>query len=175
MNKLWLYWEVVKKFAVKWAKSLFPHEKAVRYILLGFAAVLIAGMATTCRADAMTFEVGAQYLRGPAAAVVASTRWDAPKDAEWEAGLVLVGRSDTDRGVAGGQVLYVDGFGKFDIGLGLAYFNRVPKVLGSNMNFALLVGYRFTDRFGVNVRHWSNAGTTEDNAGLDVLTVSYRF
>jgi hypothetical protein len=159
--------------------SLFPHAKTVRYVLTGFVIVLIVALATHCRKaeaeSAIAFEAGVQYLRGPAAAVVLGTRWDAPGDGNWEAGLVLVGRNPNDRGVAGGQVLYIDGFGRFDIGIGLAYFNRVPDLLGSNLNFSLMLGYRLTDRWAVNVRHWSNSGTTESNTGLDVITLSYRF
>ena len=171
MNKLALWLK-------GWATSLFPHAKAVRYVLLGFTVLLVLAMATHCRkaeASDVAFEVGAQYLRGPAAAVLLGTRWDAPRDASWEAGLVLVGRNPDDRGVAGVQALYIDGFGRFDIGIGMAYFNRVPDLLGSNLNFSLLVGYRFNERWAVNVRHWSNAGTTDTNTGLDVITVSYRF
>lgn len=170
MNKLALWLKGL-------ATSLFPHAKAVRYILLGFVVLLVFAMATTCRASEsrVAFEGGVQYLRGPAAVVALGTRWAAPGDASWEAGLVLVGRNPNDRGVAGVQALYVDGFGRFDIGIGMAYFNRVPDLLGSNLNFSLLVGYRFNERWAVNVRHWSNAGTTDTNTGLDVVTVAYRF
>lgn len=159
-------------------RSLFPHEKTVRYILTAFVVIFIAALATYCHkahADSITFEAGAQYLRGPAAAVAVNTRWDGPMDGQWEAGLVLVGRNPNDRGVAGLQAQYIDGFGRFDIGLGMAYFNRVPDLLGSNLNFSLLIGYRFTDRLAVNVRHFSNGGTTSRNTGLDLVLLSYRF
>lgn len=155
--------------------SLFPHAKAVRWVLTAFVVAFLAAAATQCRASDFTFEAGAQYLRGPAAAVAANVVLDGPKDASIEAGLFLVGRTPDHLGVMGGQALLVDGFGKCDLGLGLAYMNRLHEQLGSQLNFALMVRYRITDRWYVAVRHWSNAGTTDENTGLDIITVGYRF
>lgn len=168
----------MKKFFSKWAASLFPHAKAVRYVLLTFVVLAVGAWATKCRADVL-MEVGAQYLRGPAAAVLVSTDFAGPGDASIEAGLFLVGAVDsTERahdGVMGGQVLLVDGFGKFDLGLGLAYMNRQHEQLGSQLNFSLMVRYRLPRDWYVAVRHWSNAGTTNNNTGLDIITIGKRF
>lgn len=170
----------VTKFLRGWASSLFPHAKAVRYVLIGFVVLAMLAWATQCRAADLTAEVGAQYLRGPAAAMLVTVGYPGPKDTSVEAGLLLVGAVDRDDrasgdGVMGAQVLLVDGFGKLDLGLGLAYMNRVHQNLGSELNFSLMVRYRFTERWSVAIRHWSNAGTTDNNRGLDVVTVGYRF
>lgn len=157
-----------------WA-SLFPHDKWTRIVLSVFVLMFLAGVATQCRASDFTFEGGVQYLRGPAAAVVANVVVDGPKDASIEAGLFLVGRTPDHLGVMGGQALLVDGFGRFDLGLGLAYMNRDHEQLGTRLNFALMIRYRINDRWYVAVRHWSNAGTTDENTGLDVITAGYRF
>lgn len=167
-------------YLTKLGRSLFPHAKPVRYALTVFVLLLIGAWATQCRAEEITFEGGVQYLRGPAAAVTVNVIYDGPKDATIETGLFLVGaveRSDraAGDGVMGGQVLLVDGFGKFDVGLGLAYMNRIHQNLGSQMNFALMVRYNFNQRWYAAVRHWSNAGTTNANTGLDIITVGYRF
>lgn len=160
-------------------KSLFPHDKKVRYVLTAFVVLILLAAATQCRASSFAFEGGVQYLRGPAASVAASVVTQGPGDSSIESGLMLVGSVDTeDRmhdGVMGAQVLYVDGFGRFDLGLGLAYMNRQHENLGSNLNFAMLVRYRFTERWFVAVRHWSNAGTTPNNTGLDVINIGRRF
>lgn len=160
-------------------RSLFPHKKTVRYILTGIVLLFVGGLATHCRtADAseVTFEAGAQYLRGPAATIVMSIRNDGPGDSSIESGLFLVGQKpDGNNGVMGGQVLLVDGFKRLDIGIGLAYMNHQHVQLGSQLNFALMVRYRITDKWQVSVRHWSNASTTDENTGLDIITVGYRF
>lgn len=162
-----------------WWRSLFPHDKAVRYVLTAFVVLLLLAAATQCRASEFSFEGGAQYLRGPAASVAAQIITQGPGDARIESGLFLIGSVDRpDRihdGVMGVQALYVDGLWKFDLGLGVAYMNRQHENLGSSLNFAMLVRYRFTERWYVAVRHWSNAGTTPDNTGLDVVNIGYRF
>lgn len=166
--------DFVKEYLKGLWTSLFPHQKTVRYVLTGFVALFILALATRCHAD-VAFETGVQYLRGPAAAVVVGNRWAGPQDSQWEAGLVLVGRNPDDRGVMGVQAQYIDGFGRFDIGLGVAYFNRVPDLLGSQLNFSLMLGYWISERWALNLRHFSNAGTTESNTGIDLLLASYRF
>lgn len=155
-------------------RSLFPHDKWVRWVLTGFVLVFLWAAATKARAADYSFEGGVQYLRGPAAVVTTQVAVPGPGDSEIETGLFLVGRTPDHLGVMGGQVLLVDGFKKFDIGLGLAYMNRDHEQLGSRLNFTLMLRYRF-DRWYVSIRHWSNAGTTEENTGLDVVTIGRRF
>lgn len=149
--------------------------KPVRYLLLAFVALLIAGFATTCRSDGVLFDVGTQYLLGPAPAASLSLQFDGPGDAWIEPGMLLVGQTPNgSRGVMGGQVLLVDGFGKLDLGLGLAYMNREHEQLGSQLNFALLLRYRLPKDWYIAVRHWSNASTTDENTGLDTISFGRR-
>lgn len=170
------------KYLVAALKSLLPHKPAVRYGLLAFLFLAVGAWATKCHAadSAILFEGGVQYIEGPAAALLVSVDYPGPGDARIEAGLFLVGaveRSDreTGRGVMGGQVLLVDGFGKFDLGLGLAYMNGIHEQLGSQLNFHLMVRYRLPRDWYIAARHWSNAGTTAHNSGLDVISVGRRF
>lgn len=169
----------MKDYLMKLWRSLFPHEKGVRYVLTAFVLLLLAAFATQCRAEAVVFDAGVQYLRGPAAAVTMHVETDGPRDTVIETGLFLVGSVDTtDRkqdGVMGLQTLIVDGFGNLDLGLGVAYMNRQHEQLGSQLNFAMLVRWHFNDRWALTVRHWSNAGTTDNNTGIDIVTVGYRF
>lgn len=155
--------------------SLFPHQKTVRYVLSVFVLALLAAFATKCRADdSVLFEGGVQYLRGPAATMLVGLQYDGPSDSTIEPGLFLVGRTDAGRGVMGGQVLLVDGFGRLDLGIGLAAMNADHHQLGSRINFALMVRYNI-GRSYVAVRHFSNAGTTAENTGIDLVTFGWRF
>lgn len=170
MNKLSLWLKV-------WAKSLFPHELGTRIALFVFVLVLLGAFGTKCRAaeTSLVLESGAQLIRGPAAAVAINVVSRGPRDTSIETGLFLVGRTPDHLGVMGGQALIVDGFGRLDLGIGLAYMNRLHEQLGSQLNFALMLRYRFNERWYVAARHWSNAGTTEHNKGLDIVIVGYRF
>jgi hypothetical protein len=166
----------MKKYLMDLWRSLFPHAQAVRWILSGFVLAIIAAWATTCRGSELAFEGGVQYLRGPAATIAVNVIVPGPKDASVEAGLFLVGLAPSGQtGVMGGQVLVVDGFGKFDLGIGLAYMNREHEQLGTQLNFALLARYWFADNWYVTLRHFSNAGTTQENVGIDLLLVGKRF
>lgn len=165
----------MKQWFIDIWRSLFPHDKWVRWALTAFVIVFLLAAATKARAADYVFEGGVQYLRGPAAVLVTSVSVSGPGDAVIESGLFLVGRTPDHLGVMGGQAQLVDGFGRFDIGLGLAYMNRDHEQLGSRLNFSLMLRYWFHDDWYVSIRHWSNAGTTEENTGLDVVTVGYRF
>lgn len=177
MNKI--AWSAAKAalWIKVWAKSLFPHKLGTRIALYVFVLVLLGAFATKCQAaeTGLVLEVGGQLIRGPAAAVAINVVSSGPRDTAIETGLFLVGRTPDHLGVMGGQALIVDGFGRLDLGIGLAYMNRLHEQLGSQLNFALMVRYRLTDRWYVAARHWSNAGTTEHNKGLDIVMVGYRF
>lgn len=156
-------------------RSLFPHDKWVRWVLTGFVVAFLWASCTVARAADYSFEGGVQYLRGPAAAITTQVVMPGPGDADVEAGLFLVGRTPDHLGVMGGQALLVDGFWKLDLGLGLAYMNRDHEQLGSRLNFTLMLRYRLNDKWYLSIRHWSNAGTTDENTGLDVITFGRRF
>ena len=61
------------------------------------------------------------------------------------------------------------------IGLGVAYFNDTNRALGSNFNAALSIEFRPTDRWSLNIRHFSNAGSAVPNMGSDMITFGYTF
>lgn len=69
----------------------------------------------------------------------------------------------------------VDIYGKWRGGVGIAFFNNTNRALGCNANATLMIGYEFSDRVGVFLRHYSNAGSCVPNMGQDLLTAQYRF
>jgi hypothetical protein len=62
----------------------------------------------------------------------------------------------------------------WEIGVGPAYFQNTNRALGTNLNWALSIGYRWDD-FSIRVRHYSNAGSGSPNLGQDLLTFGYIF
>lgn len=162
-----------------WAAKIFPHKPAIRYVLLAFVAVLIAAFATQCRAEGLSLEVGSTIVRGetPSLGFVKSWRNRGVGDYAYECGFGIVGSStfkgapQSNQGVA--ECLLVDGFGRIDIGAGLAAQSSSDDY-NTRVNFSLLLRWRITDRWSVAYRHRSNAGSGSPNKGRDMILVGVR-
>jgi hypothetical protein len=150
-------------------------------ILVVFALLLLGTFATKCRAESvMQFELGSTVSRGVTPALGLTVVWlDAgPGDSDFQCGIELVGTSEHTQenpNQAAVQCLIVDGYKKFDLGIGVVALQNTDEFNGSHTNFSLMAGYRFTDHLGLIYRHWSNAGTIKPNTGRDMLLVTYRF
>jgi len=162
-----------------WVARIFPHQKPVRYVLVAFVLALIAAFATQCRAGGLQLEAGSTIVRGetPSIGFVKSWRNRGVGDYSYECGFGLVGsstfkgREQRNQGVA--ECLLVDGFGRFDIGAGLAAQSSADDY-NTRVNFSLLLRWRITDRLSLAYRHRSNSGTASPNYGRDVLLVGWR-
>jgi len=162
-----------------WIARIFPHKVPVRYVLVGFVVVLTLAYATTCRGEGLQIEAGSTIVRGhtPSIGFVKSWRNRGVGDYNYECGFGIVGSSTYDgqpqrnQGVA--ECLLVDGFGRFDIGAGLAAQSSAD-VYNTRANFSLLLRWRVTDRLSLAYRHRSNADTADPNLGRDVLLVGWR-
>lgn len=178
-------WDKVKKYwtsSVAWVSRLTRNPPSAQIAILIFILLLLGAFATQCRAESvLQFEGGSTVGRGYAPAVGVSVVWpDAgPLDADFQCGIQLVGTStfrDNDQpNQAAVQCLVVDGYKRLDLGIGVVALQNTDDYNGSHVNFSLLAGYRFTDKFGVIYRHWSNAGTVKPNIGRDMLLLTYRF
>lgn len=158
-------------------------RKPALYLVLIFIGFFLGTLATKARADESYLEVrgGTTAVRGLTVVMGLDLVFPdaAPGDADYRCGVVLVGPS-TDYGVkqrqqAAVQCQIVDGYGRFDMGLGIAALQHTDTYNGSTVNFSLSIGYRITDRVSVQFQHWSNAGTVKPNKGRDMLTIGWRF
>jgi hypothetical protein len=162
-----------------WIGRIFPHQKPVRYVLVAFVLVLVAAFATQCRAGGLQLEVGSTIVRGESPAIGFSKSWRnrGVGDYQYECGFGLVGsstfrgREQRNQGVV--ECLLVDGFGRFDIGAGLAA-QSTPDDYNTRANFSLLLRWRVTDRLSLAYRHRSNADTADPNLGRDLLLLGIR-
>lgn len=160
--------------------SLFRNPDKVKAIIAVFAIVLMISTATRCHGSEVEWGAGMTVARQQSAVIKFDIVWPkaGPIDADYRCGLVLIGASiDTgeDRNNAAVQCQVVDGFGKFDIGLGLVALQHTDALNGSTVNFSLSLGYRFGDHFAITYGHWSNAGTVKPNTGRDMVFFSWRF
>lgn len=144
-----------------------------------FVIVLLAAFASRCRAaeSELWLEVGATVVRHEAPVLGFALNWpDAgPTDTDYMLSLHLIGERDGMRPQSALGLMLIDGFGRFDIGLGLCLLHHVDRRNGSRANFMLSIAYRFGDgRTTVRERHCSNAGQTEGNKGLDMALYGRR-
>lgn len=162
-----------------WISRIFPHKVPVRYVLVGFVVVLTLAYATTCRGEGLQIEAGSTIVRGhtPSIGFVKSWRNRGVGDYSYECGFGIVGSStfrgveQRNQGVA--ECLMVDGFGRFDIGAGLAAQSSSDDY-NTRANFSLLLRWRITERLSLAYRHRSNADTSAPNVGRDLLIFGVR-
>jgi len=143
-----------------------------------FVGVLIFAFASRCRAESeLWLEAGASVVRNEAPILGFAINWpDAgPTDTDFNLGLHLIGASEGMANQSALSLMIVDGFGRFDIGLGVCLLHHTDSRNGSRANFALSVAYRFGGKKNsVRARHCSNAGQTDVNRGLDMALVGRR-
>jgi hypothetical protein len=124
---------------------------------------------------------GYKIIRGYTPALDLTFTEPAPqlRNAYWQESLTVIGESDF-RGQHvpnnfAARVLFVDGFGRFDVGLGLAFVDNPKPYNGQAINFALQLAYRFKMGSTLTYAHISDAGTRLPNLGTDIVMIGWRF
>ena len=64
---------------------------------------------------------------------------------------------------------------KWFAGVGLAYWREKNFELSQKQTFELTLGYNFSHRSSLRLRHYSNGFQTRPNIGVNTLTISYDF
>jgi hypothetical protein len=169
--------------------NLFNLNKKTTIAVLGLIAAIIIGAAlakchaaeTPLDAPYVQFSGGSTIIRGqtPVLDMTFAEPASVLRHAFWQESLTVIGQS-TYQGQNvpnnfAARVLFVDGFGSFDTGLGLSWMQNPYPYNGSPVNFALQCDYRF--RFGATLTyaHMSNAGSRLPNLGRDIVMLGWRF
>lgn len=165
--------------------DLIPFNRGNRKTQLGVALFVILftlALARWARADEpyVQMGVGSAIVRGEAPLLDLSIVYPgkAPRGADYTFGVTLIGESDYGDRHQRGQIAWraqlVDGFGKFDLGLGAAYLQNEDIYNSCHLEFSLSAAYRF--KWGtLEYLHFSNAGTCMPNVGRDLLFWAHRF
>ena len=66
-------------------------------------------------------------------------------------------------------------YGDFKLGFGISYWHKQTPAWNSHTPYALTIGYEFNENFGINWRHFSTAGSSSSNGGLDMITFEINF
>lgn len=160
-------------------------------ILVGiFLLLLGVGFCQEARGE-VTVEVGAPMLSGEYSKGGVLLLTERYVDGRYAVGFGYISRQEvTDRGENFHEVdenlfIFVQRRVSFDIrgcshdcislGIGPTYFNATNRALGSKFAAALSVEFRPSERWSVNFRHFSNAGSAHPNMGQDMLTLGYTF
>lgn len=167
--------------------SLFRNPPKVVIIIgifvAAFAAGLIWNKAHSAPVDAPYVQLsgGSAVVRGYAPVLDLTFTEPAPQlhGAYWQESLTVIGSSTFNGQQAPNNFvargLFVDGFGKFDIGLGLSWMQNPAPFNGSAVNFNLQLAYRLPLGATLTYTHLSNAGTKLPNYGRDIVLVGWRF
>lgn len=125
---------------------------------------------------------GAALIRGPTPSMDLTFTEPASvlRNAYWQESLTVIGTSSfRGASVPNNFVvrgLFVDGFGRFDVGLGLAWMQNPAPYNGSPVNFNLQFAYRFIELpLTLTYTHLSNAGSQTPNLGRDIVLLGWRF
>lgn len=162
----------------------FNPGKKVGYAVAAVILLLLTAFATRCAQGAdnyMQFGAGSAIVRGATPSIsITAVFPDKIRDTDIEVGATFLGessfREQVQRNNFAWRATLVDGFGHFQVGLGAAYLQNTDEYNGSQLNFHLMLGYRFEKiPLSVRVEHFSNGGTRMPNRGRDMLLVYYRF
>lgn len=164
-----------------WTRKLEAIFKPV-YLVAAFLIVLLLFFAAESRADVQV-EFGAGFLSGEfsqGGALILSERFG---DNKYTLGLGYISEQEvTDR--SGDFYEVRENLMVFAqrrvcqrwlcLGIGAAYFNGINRALGSEFTAAISIE-AWKGSWSLNVRHFSNAGSSVPNMGQDLLTVGYAF
>lgn len=165
---------------MKFLGKLFQNPKQVVVLITVFVLLLLLLFSVKSRGSDLTVEGGAALLRGETPTLGLTITWPqaGPVDTDYELGFQLVGQSDGDSGPQPNAIMVhgalVDGWKNFEAGLGF-YAHNVDWEYNCDFGFHLLARYRFTERLGMQWRHYSSAGSCRPNKGRDLLTLGWRF
>lgn len=156
---------------------------AVGALIVLLAAALFVPQCHAAPLDApyTQLSAGAAVIRGASPVIDLTFTEPAPvlRNAYWQESLTVIGTStfrgqDVPNNFAF-RALFVDGYGSFDVGLGLSWMQNPAPYNGSPVNFNLQIAYRLGLGATLTYTHMSNAGSRTPNLGRDIVLVGWRF
>lgn len=162
-------------------KTLIAVFGLVALLALGFFIPQCHAADAPLDAPYVQLSGGAAVIRGMTPVVDLTYTERAPqlRNAYWQESLTVIGQS-TFRGQAvpnnfALRGLFVDGFGDFDVGLGVSWMQNPAPYNGSPVNFNLQLAYRIPIGVTLTYTHMSNAGSRTPNLGRDIVLIGWRF
>lgn len=164
-----------------WVSGLVGNNFKVRPLIFAVMILFIC-TATYCgiaRSADLHLEAGASVLHGYGPYLGLSYRFGESKSLHMETDFQFWGKTSQYEGHnipnnwCPAALIDVQK-GRFSMGMGVAYLQLTDPLDGSHLNIALKLGWDINSRYGVVVRHISNAGTVAPNVGRNVLALDIR-
>lgn len=155
---------------------------AALIVLLALGMIIPQCHAAPLDAPYVQLSGGAAVVRGSTPALDLTFTLPAPqlRNAFWQGSLTVIGTSTYNGNAVPNNFalrgLFVDGFGRLDVGLGVSWMQNPGPYNGSPVNANLQLDYRFEFLpVTVTYTHMSNAGSRLPNLGRDVVLIGWRF
>lgn len=149
-------------------KKLFDNPKPAVYAIIIFLILFFS--IRSCEASGV--ELGATLLDGYGLVYAEDIN-------KFSVGVMLISNQSWDgieEGNNGGIFIQrIVRYKNFSMGLGAASWINTSRVIGAHIGFHLSLHYDINEKFSLNVRHWSNAGTSINNRGQDLVTIGWEF
>jgi len=162
--------------------SLFNNPKPVKLVIGAFIIVVLIFFAYDGRAETAV-EGGVPFISDNIKLETFNIMLS-ERNERWRGGIGLIGdMTYKSRNVQNNMLVFgeriVRGPGFLDnviLGIGLGYFNNTSHATSSHLNYGLSIEYSIPNtRFYGIFRHYSNAGTSRPNAGVNMINGGYRF
>lgn len=166
------------KSAWAWLSGLVGNSPSVRPLIFA-AIILFICLATYChesKADELHLEIGASVIHGTGPYLGLVYKFGSNKTMGLESGFQFWGKTTHYEGASipnnwAPNVLIDVAKGPVSMGLGVTYLQLTDRLDGSHANLSIKLDYSFSERFGVVIRHVSNAGTVAPNVGRNALAL----
>lgn len=94
---------------------------------------------------------------------------------KYDVGVIILFDRYGEDGNRAFEVLRTAQYKRWEAGIGYTWWANVqPQAWNTDNTFTLAIGRQW-GKWGVRWRHWSTAGTSSRNRGMDMLTIGYRF
>lgn len=165
--------------AWSWVSNLFGNSKKARIAIAGFI-VLVIGLAARCHAGELHLELGASMIHGVGPTAGLYYKFGEDRHISFETGAQLWGSTKFDdtpiQNNWNPSVLMEARKGPVSAGIGFGYLVREDAIDGTNLNFSLKFRVQLPwDRWGIVVRHLSNAGCCRgSNQGRNLIALDWQ-
>lgn len=160
-------------------KPPIGNKKSVVIAVAIMISVFALWRCSPANADEGVMDVGATYTGGFNGGTAFS--YSERLAGKWDIGVKVIseqsweGNHARNNGGIFGQRIVKSPGGRFELGVGFAYFIGTSPLIGCHGAFELSARYNITPKITLTYRHNSNGSICDQNRGQDVLSIGWRF
>lgn len=180
MTGLFILIECHIRIFIGWIGRLFGNSPKAKIAIVGFIVLLCALGYSKCHAGELHLEIGASAIHGVGPTAGLYYTFGKDRHVSFETGAQLWGstrfRDEPIQNNWNPSVLVEARKGPVSAGLGFAYLSHPDAIDGTSLNFSLKLRIQLPwDRWGIVVRHISNAGCCKgSNQGRNLIALDWQ-